>query len=197
MYGGLTGAYAEGVGACANVLGTLDFRWDATNNQVQFGLTDPTKVLFDPTGVVGELITKLIGGQDLNLSALLSDDFARLTISPEELLNGDFLRLTSSYGLTDPITIDWLGQKLTLYPETTVNGATSPNYLGLPQITFSTLDTVRSSPSQTPQVHFPLRYPIRRSVRHPEHHDHDRQRVVPHDLGSRLPVVAARSGEHG
>ncbi|WP_223375116.1 hypothetical protein [Gordonia bronchialis] len=159
-YGGLTGAYAEGVGACANVLGTLDFRWDATNNQVQFGLTDPTKVLFDPTGVVGELITKLIGGQDLNLSALLSDDFARLTISPEELLNGDFLRLTSSYGLTDPITIDWLGQKLTLYPETTVNGATSPNYLGLPQITFSTLDTGEIIPVlKLPKSTFPFGIP--------------------------------------
>lgn len=155
-YGGLTGAYAEGVGACANVLGTLDFRWDATDNQIQFGLTDPSAVLFDPAGVFVNVITQLLNGEPLSLSK----DFARLTISPEELLNGDFLRLTSSYGLTDPITIDWLGQKLTLYPETTVNGATSPNYLGLPQITFSTLDTGEIIPVlKLPKSTFPFGIP--------------------------------------
>lgn len=86
-YGGLTGAYAEGVGACANVLGTLDFRWDATDNQIQFGLTDPSAVLFDPAGVFVNVITQLLNGEPLSLSK----DFARLTISrrlppPDELL---------------------------------------------------------------------------------------------------------------
>lgn len=54
-YGGLTGAYADGVGACANVLGTFDFRWQQPNGELQFALTDPTALIADPGG---ELVTR-------------------------------------------------------------------------------------------------------------------------------------------
>uniref|UniRef100_UPI003D8F73A1 hypothetical protein n=1 Tax=Gordonia sp. B7-2 TaxID=3420932 RepID=UPI003D8F73A1 len=156
-YGGLTGGYAEGVGACANVLGTLDFRWNASNNQIQFGLTDPSAVLFDPTGAIQELLTTLLNGDQLNLADLLSDDFVRLTISPEDLLNGSFLRVTSDYGFTGPVTVDWLGQDITIYPTTTVNGKVRPNYIALPQITFHELDTGEIIPVlNAPKFEFPF-----------------------------------------
>ena len=43
-YGGVTGAYAEGVGACANVLGTLDFRWDGINRGCQMVCVSPVLI---------------------------------------------------------------------------------------------------------------------------------------------------------
>lgn len=42
--------------------------------------------------------------------------------------------LTSDYGLREPITIEWLGHTVVLFPAATVNGADRPNYLSLPQI---------------------------------------------------------------
>ncbi|ADG79502.1 PE-PPE domain-containing protein OS=Tsukamurella paurometabola (strain ATCC 8368 / DSM / CCUG 35730 / CIP 100753 / JCM 10117 / KCTC 9821 / NBRC 16120 /NCIMB 702349 / NCTC 13040) OX=521096 GN=Tpau_2904 PE=4 SV=1 [Tsukamurella paurometabola] len=43
--------------------------------------------------------------------------------------------LTSDYGLRSPITVDWLGYRLTVFPTAEVNGTVRPNYLGLPTIT--------------------------------------------------------------
>ncbi|MET9199483.1 hypothetical protein [Gordonia sp. NPDC003585] len=153
-YGGLTGAYAEGVGACANIAGTLDFRWNAVNNELQFGLTDPTGILFDPTGVFTQVITQLLNGQPLTLSK----DFARLSIGGDyDLFSGNFLRLTSDYGSQDPITIEWLGQKITLNPEVEVNGVDRPNHLGVPVITFAALNTGEIVPVvNLPEYKFPF-----------------------------------------
>ncbi|WP_415675149.1 hypothetical protein [Tsukamurella hominis] len=43
--------------------------------------------------------------------------------------------LTSDYGLRSPITVDWMGYRLTVFPSAEVNGTVRPNYLGLPTIT--------------------------------------------------------------
>lgn len=43
--------------------------------------------------------------------------------------------LTSDYGLRSPITVDWLGYRLTVFPAAEVNGTMRPNYLGMPTIT--------------------------------------------------------------
>lgn len=43
--------------------------------------------------------------------------------------------LTSDYGLRAPITVDWLGYRLTVFPTAEVNGTVRPNYLGTPTIT--------------------------------------------------------------
>ncbi|WP_024794805.1 hypothetical protein [Tomitella biformata] len=42
--------------------------------------------------------------------------------------------LTSDYGFVDPITIEWMGQRIVLFPAATVNGEERPNYLSAPQI---------------------------------------------------------------
>ncbi|WP_298444864.1 hypothetical protein [Gordonia sp. (in: high G+C Gram-positive bacteria)] len=43
--------------------------------------------------------------------------------------------LTSDYGLREPITIEWMGQKIVLFPAVEVNGTTRPNLIGAPEIT--------------------------------------------------------------
>ncbi|WP_262365843.1 hypothetical protein [Gordonia sp. OPL2] len=153
-YGGLTGAYAEGVGACANVLGTFDFRWKAPNNEVQFGLTDPTGILFDPETVLGNVITAVITNVtgDGDLPITLSKDFGRLSFGGDyELGSGNFVRWTSDYGTQAPTTVEWLGQKVTFNPWVTVNGVQRPNHIGAPVIEFGALDTGEI----VPVIHFP------------------------------------------
>ncbi|MGV9791754.1 hypothetical protein [Gordonia sp. NPDC003422] len=147
-YGGLTVGYASGVGACANIVGTFDFRWNAEDNEFQFALTDPTALISDPIGVLSDVITDILGGQPFTLSK----DFARLSIggSQYDLLSGNFFRLTSDYGFDEPVEIDWLGQKVTLYPMVDTDGNGTPdkvNYLGLPQFTFGDLNTSGIVPS--------------------------------------------------
>lgn len=56
--------------------------------------------------------------------------------------------LTSDYGLRSPITLDWLGYRLTVFPSVEVNGTVRPNYFGLPTITKITDGT----PSLLPKV---------------------------------------------
>ncbi|AFA74747.1 hypothetical protein GPOL_c37350 [Gordonia polyisoprenivorans VH2] len=155
-YGGLTAAYAEGVGACANVLGTFDFRFNQldaagkslTIPQVQFALTDPSAVLTDPAGVFGKVITDIFAGK----TPTLSKDFTRLSLGGNSLL-----ALTSDYGLSAPITVNWLGSTITIYPTATINGATRPNMLALPQIVTGDLDTSQIIPVITiPQITFPF-----------------------------------------
>ncbi|MDL9948529.1 hypothetical protein QSJ19_23680 [Gordonia sp. ABSL11-1] len=153
-YGGLTGAYAEGVGACANILGTFDFRWKAPNNEVQFGLTDPTGILFDPETVLGNVITAVITNVtgDGDLPITLSKDFGRLSFGGDyDLGSGNFVRWTSDYGTQAPTTVEWLGQKVTFNPWVTVNGVQRPNHIGAPVIEFGALD----SGEIVPIIHFP------------------------------------------
>ena len=152
-YGGLTGAYADGVGACANVLGTFDFRWQQPNGELQFALTDPTALITDPGGVLGGLgaevleglLAGILSGSGLDFDSdwfSLSKDFARLSIGGDhDLFSGNFLRLTSDYGFTGPITVDWLGSTVTFRPLVEVSGELRPNRLGLPVIEFGQLDT--------------------------------------------------------
>jgi hypothetical protein len=42
--------------------------------------------------------------------------------------------LTSDYGFRDPITVEWLGQRVVFFPAAEVNGDERPNYLSLPEI---------------------------------------------------------------
>ncbi|MBS4100375.1 hypothetical protein KFZ73_03895, partial [Tsukamurella paurometabola] len=67
----------------------------------------------------------------------LTNDFVRLTKEVTTTETGSSTRylLTSDYGLRSPITVDWLGYRLTLFPAAEVNGTMRPNYLGLPTIT--------------------------------------------------------------
>lgn len=149
-YGGLTAAYAQEVGACANVLGTFDFRFDQLQNipQVQFGLTDPSSVLFDTTDVLGKVITDIFAGK----TPTLSKDFVRLSIGGDSLL-----ALTSGYGLSAPVTIDWLGSQITLYSTANINGEDRPNFFALPVIEFGTFDTTQIIPTiSIPQIDFPF-----------------------------------------
>ncbi|MYR08640.1 hypothetical protein GTV32_21050 [Gordonia sp. SID5947] len=142
-FGGLTAAYADGVGACVNVVGTFDFRWTAPNGELQFGLTDPTGILFDPASVLGTVIAAVmtdVSGAG-NLPITLGKDFARLGFGGDHgLLSGNFVRLTSDYGSQGETTIEWLGQKLTLNPMVDVNGQDRPNHLGVPSLDLSELD---------------------------------------------------------
>ncbi|MEP9390956.1 hypothetical protein ABLE92_21175 [Gordonia sp. VNQ95] len=149
-YGGLTAAYAENVGACANVLGTFDFKLDQLQSipQVQFALTDPSSVLFDTTNVLGEVITDIFAGQ----TPSLSQDFIRLSLGGDSLL-----ALTSDYGLSAPVTVNWLGSTITIFPTTTINGSVRPNGLALPTIALGDLDTDQIIPIiSIPQSTFPF-----------------------------------------
>ncbi len=158
-YGGITGAYAEGVGACANVAGTFDFRLDLLKDspEVQFGLTDPSAILVDPAGVFAQVITQILNGEPISLSK----DFARLSAGGDyDLLGGNFVRFTSDYGTQAPIVINWLGQELTLNPMVTVNGQERPNHLGAPVLVFDTLDTGEIVPViGVPEIEFPFGIP--------------------------------------
>lgn len=171
-YGGLTGAYADGVGACANVLGTFDFRWQQPNGELQFALTDPTALIADPGGVLGGLgadvleglLAGVLSGSGIDFDGdwmSLSKDFARLSIGGDyDLFSGNFLRLTSDYGFTAPITVDWLGSTVTFRPLVEVNGELRPNRLGLPVIEFGQLDTGELVPViRIPSYEFPFGLP--------------------------------------
>lgn len=171
-YGGLTAGYADGVGACANVAGTFDFRYQQPNGEVQFALTDPTALLADPTGVLGGagleilsgLASALLGGEGVDFDGdwfSLSKDFARLSVGGDHgLLSGNFLRLTSDYGFTGPITVDWLGSTVTFRPLVEVNGELRPNRLGRPVISFGQLDTGEIVPViHIPSYEFPFGIP--------------------------------------
>ncbi|MGV9826418.1 hypothetical protein [Gordonia sp. NPDC003429] len=166
-YGGLTAAYAEGVGACANVLGTFDFRYQELDQnkeplsikQVQFALTDPTAVLSDPSGVFTTVITDLLNGE----TPTLSKDFIRLS------LGGDakdayglpvVVSVTSDYGPQSEMVVHWLGSSLTLNPNTVVNGETKANHVGIPVIHLGDLDTAELVPSVSiPQIDYPFGIP--------------------------------------
>ncbi|UPW08277.1 hypothetical protein M1C59_19800 [Gordonia terrae] len=171
-YGGLTGAYADGVGACANVLGTFDFRWQQPNGELQFALTDPTALIADPGGVLGGLgaevleglLAGILSGSGLDFDSdwmSLSKDFARLSIGGDhDLFSGNFLRLTSDFGFTGPITVDWLGSTVTFRPLVEVNGELRPNRFGLPVIDFGQLDTGELIPViRIPEYELPFGLP--------------------------------------
>ncbi|WP_439029880.1 hypothetical protein [Gordonia terrae] len=176
-YGGLTGAYADGVGACANVLGTFDFRWQQPNGELQFAVTDPTALIADPGGVLGGLgaevleglLAGILGGSGLDFDSdwmSLSKDFARLSIGGDhDLFSGNFLRLTSDYGFTGPITVDWLGSKVTFRPLVEVNGELRPNRLGLPVVELGQLDTGEIIPVlRIPGYELPFGLPATRPI---------------------------------
>ncbi|WP_223204911.1 hypothetical protein [Gordonia jinghuaiqii] len=171
-YGGLTGAYADGVGACANVLGTFDFRYRQPDGEIQFALTDPSALFTDPTGVLGGLgqevltglLTAMLSGSGIDFDGdwmSLSKDFARLSVGGDhDLFSGNFLRLTSDYGFTDSITVDWLGSTISFRPLVEVNGELRPNRLGRPVIEFGQLDTGQIVPIvRIPSYEFPFGIP--------------------------------------
>ncbi|WP_287005312.1 MULTISPECIES: hypothetical protein [Gordonia] len=166
-YGGLTAAYAEGVGACSNVLGTFDFRYselDASKHklstpEVQFALTDPTAVLSDPAGVFADVISDLLEGE----TPTLSKDFTRLTVGGDRTDAYGLpvlFTLTSDYGTQAPIVVHWLGSSVTFNPTVTVNGKVKPNHLGLPVVTLADVDTAQLLPTvDIPEITFPFGVP--------------------------------------
>ncbi|MGW5522464.1 hypothetical protein [Gordonia sp. NPDC003950] len=149
-YGVLTAAYAEKVGACANALGTFDFKLDQLQDipQVQFALTDPSAMLFDPA----DTLTKALQGLFNGTGFTLSKDFVRLSLGGDSLL-----ALTSDYGLSAPVTVNWLGSTITIFPTTTINGSVRPNRLALPTIALGDLDTDQIIPIiSIPKSTFPF-----------------------------------------
>lgn len=149
-YGGLAVAYAQDVGACANVLGIFDVKFDQLQRipQVQFGLTDPSAVLVDPNGVLDKVLRDVFAGR----TPTLSKDVVRLSLGGDSLI-----ALTSEYGLSAPVTLDWLGSTVTFFPTTGINGVQRPNRLALPQIAFGTLDSGKIVPVLTvPRSTFPF-----------------------------------------
>ncbi|MFW0788794.1 hypothetical protein [Gordonia sp. CPCC 205333] len=158
-FGVVTAAYAEKVGACANILGTFDAKLDLKKNQLQFGLTNPAGLADDPTSIFSELISSLLTTGNLPaLSTLLTEDFGRLYLGGDELLG-----FTSDYGFSEPVTVNWLGQKVTLFPKmTAANGEQRPNYLGLPTFTAGAFDatqllpTITAGPFKVPFLDSPL-----------------------------------------
>jgi len=160
-YGGVTAAYAEGVGACTNILGTFDVRLDQQQSipEFQSALTDPTAVLFDPASVFGQVVTQLLNGQPLTLSK----DFTRLTVGGDRTDAYGLpvlFTLTSDYGTQAPIVAHWLGSSITFNPLVNVNGKAKPNHLGLPVITLGDVDTAQLLPTvDIPAIAFPFGLP--------------------------------------
>ncbi|GAC47148.1 hypothetical protein [Gordonia aichiensis] len=168
-YGGATAAYAEGVGACANVAGTFDFRYNElaanktklTTPEVQFALTDPTAVISDPAGVFTDVLRALLNGE----TPWLSKDFTRLTVGGDRTDAYGLpvlFTLTSDYGTQAPIVVHWLGSSITFNPLVNVNdnGKAKPNHLGIPVITFGDVDTAQLLPTvDIPAIAFPFGLP--------------------------------------
>ncbi|NNG98868.1 hypothetical protein [Gordonia araii] len=142
--GAVTAAYAEGLGACGNLLGTFDGRiltGDRSIPELQAAITNPFALLdvfTDTDGVLERVIGGLLTGQ--SLQDIFTADIARLTVGGDR--TGQYglpnlVALTSTYGFQEPITIDWLGQKVVLFPtfkDGDVNGNKGPNYLALPHV---------------------------------------------------------------
>jgi len=149
--GAVTAAYAEGVGACANILGTLDGRvltGDRSIPELQAALTNPFALLDvfnDTDGVLGRVVEGLLTNQPLQ--DILTADVARLTVGGDRtgawgLPN--LVALTSTYGFQQPIVITVAGQQVTLFPNFKtgdVNGNNGPNYLALPYGNLQTPNT--------------------------------------------------------
>ncbi|QKT08319.1 hypothetical protein HUN08_14750 [Gordonia sp. X0973] len=157
--GAVTAAYAEGVGGCANILGTLDGRVLTGGKipEVQAAVTNPfalLEILSDPSSVLTKLVTGILNGS--SLQDLLTADIGRLTIGGDR--NGakilgqqlpNLVAFTSDYGLINPITVSWLGQNLTIFPRTgEINHKSTPNYLALPQLS-GTFDPSQLMPGVT------------------------------------------------
>nr|EMP12418.2 hypothetical protein ISGA_3079 [Gordonia sp. NB41Y] len=152
-YGGLAVGYAEKVGACANVLGTFDFKFDQLQSipQVQFALTDPTAILADPADTLAGALDGLFNGRGLSLSK----DVVRLSLGGSSII-----ALTSDYGISEPVTIDWLGSRITLFPTANINGADRPNRLALPTIDLGDFDSTQILPvTSIPEIEFPFGLP--------------------------------------
>ncbi|MFT3663056.1 MAG: hypothetical protein QM809_17310 [Gordonia sp. (in: high G+C Gram-positive bacteria)] len=145
--GGFAYANSGSAGTCVNVAALIDGRYNKPTGEVQLGLTNPLSVLnylVDPMSllpVVGNALT----GQPI----YLLKDFARVSVNGPDYLAA----LTSSYGFEAlpggaPITVNWLGSSVQLFPETAAVhgtgglipglGTPSPfvNYLSMPKVAF-------------------------------------------------------------
>ncbi|MDV7174240.1 hypothetical protein R4144_12815 [Gordonia amicalis] len=146
-FGALAIATSSSAGACTNVLGAFDFRYDRLKKEIQFGLTNPGTLLTGDRSPEDILDDVVLGGGS---ATALTKDFVRVTLG--QSAGTHRIAVTSSYGfapvtvggsasnVADPvygpgaITLDWLGSTIVLFPVVTVGGDTYVNYLSVPQI---------------------------------------------------------------
>ncbi|MFT4125631.1 MAG: hypothetical protein QM662_05315, partial [Gordonia sp. (in: high G+C Gram-positive bacteria)] len=141
-FGGLAVANSSTAGSCANIAGTLDFRYNKPDGRVELALTNPLTLitmLGDQDAMITYL-TEQAGDVLLGNPIYLTKDIARLTFNG----TSELLALTSDYGYAAdaaPITIGWLGSTLVIFPGT-FNGHADDeeyvNYLSSPEFTFGT-----------------------------------------------------------
>lgn len=146
-YGVYARASAEGLGSCTNILGTIDYYRDHKTGQRQYALTDVTSLIMGGN----DALIKQLGNADSpfmqNLMKNLTTeegrlkfakDFVRFTSTPiTDQATGKTHTaywLTSDYGLTAPLVIEFAGYQLTLFPEVEINGTKRPNLIGLPEL---------------------------------------------------------------
>ncbi|MFT3900938.1 MAG: hypothetical protein QM728_11940 [Gordonia sp. (in: high G+C Gram-positive bacteria)] len=156
--GGLTIATSSNDGACANALGVLSGDYNPNDKSVSVGLINPLgviEVISDPTGTLLDMLKNVGDGDSRTIQKLLTKDFARLGLSVGGRTGSyglpNLVAVTSDYFFQKPITIDWLGQKVTIFPQPTLTGttkaATTPNYVALPNVQLSSLDTSKFLPA--------------------------------------------------
>ncbi|MGO3362268.1 MAG: hypothetical protein ACTIL2_07495 [Corynebacterium sp.] len=154
-------ANAEGLGSCANILGTFDSYQDlrdpepGESRQTQVGITDVTSLVLgndallkqftgetEDTPFLDDLMADLTSEDD---RLTFAKDFVRYTTDryTEEIEGPDGETttrttigawVTSDYGLREPVTVEWLGHRVVFFPAVEVNGNERPNLIGLPEL---------------------------------------------------------------
>lgn len=152
-YGLFARGQADGLGTCANILGTFDSYRDlrpdepGESRQTQVGITDVTSLVLgndalaqqltgetEETPFLDDLMDNLTSEDD---RLKFAKDFARLTTDVYTAEDGSQTTgvwLTSDYGLRDPVTVEWLGHRVVFFPGVEVNGEERPNLIGLPEL---------------------------------------------------------------
>ncbi|QKT08318.1 hypothetical protein HUN08_14745 [Gordonia sp. X0973] len=159
--GGLTVAYSSTDGGCVNVLAVLNGDYNPNDKSISGAIVNPLAILSlltDPGDVTSKLINGLLSGDSRAIQKLLTQDFVRLGFSAGGRTGAyglpSLVSLTSDYGLKSPITAEWLGQKVTIFPAiassaTNVATPNTPNYFGFPLVDLNSLDTSQ----WLPEVH--------------------------------------------
>lgn len=142
-FGALAIATSSSAGACTNVLGAFDFRYDRLKKEIQFGLTNPGTLLTGDRSLEDILDDVVLGGGS---AKALTKDFVRVTLG--QSAGTHRIAVTTSYGfapvivggsdsnVADPvygpgaITLDWLGSTIVLFPVVTGSGGGSGNDQG-------------------------------------------------------------------
>ncbi|MGV9712573.1 hypothetical protein ACWDTI_18155 [Gordonia sp. NPDC003424] len=148
-FGGISLAYAQGVGAALSVGGLLDVSARVhPHRALHVALTDPIAAVFTPQDVLGTVVSDILAGR----TPVVTRDFVRLST------DGSSTRaLTSGYGFSASVAVHWLGSTLTFAPLGQVNGSRRPNYLALPAFSRGALELGRLLPSaEIPRFDLPF-----------------------------------------